>query len=934
MKKQLLILITFLLISSTCIAKDKAIIVFDASGSMWGQVEGKNKIAIAKKTLINLVNNWGDSSELGLLAYGHRRKGDCSDIQTLVPVGKVNKSEMIARVKNINPKGKTPISASIKMAADELKFTEDSATVILISDGKETCKADPCKTASELEKLGVNFTAHVIGFDVDQETSKQLKCIADNTGGKYFSADNAKELSEALDKVVEQPKSLTIQAMDKKNGGKLRQLIEWKLINQETEEVISLSGNGSGKEITVASKEPAENTLSKGRWTVSGTSGMYSGEASIEITGNENQLIKVDMLEQLPKVTLTALDEATTGTELIISWDAPDVDKAKMTLQEVDEKPNYHSNPSLFTENFNKTKEAPMRLPSTEGNYLLRFYNLKDKNTVLATHKVTLKAAEIEITAPDEAVTGTELELSWIAPKESKARIVLQMADDKPRYHTNPSIYTELYKKKNNQGIIRLPSDPGKYVLRWFNVSDKKSMLEHPIKLVKAQISVDAPAEAVTGTELELSWIAPKQSKARIVLQMADDKPQYHTNPSVYTEKKKQGMMKLPSEAGDYMLRWFNSSDKKLVMERSIKLVEAQITINAADEAGAGTEIDISWEAPKNSDARITLELAEDKPKYHTNPSIYTKGNKKTLRLPSVAGEYVLRWYNTSDKKLITEHPIKITEQTITITAKDEETAGTEIELFWKAPKGLDSFINIQLADEKPSYSAQPYVYTKKQSSGYMRVPSNAGDYMLRWYNKGDRKNVIAERPISLTSPKIEITAPEEAIAGTELEISWKAPKDLDSFINIQLADEKPNYSAKYYVYTKKKTSDYLRLPSKQGDYILRWFNKNDRKSVIVERPISLTSPKIEITAPKETIAGTELEISWSAPKDLDSFINIQPADEKPNYNAKNYIYTKRNSSDYMKMPDAPGNYILRWYNQHDRTMMIEKKIKINSKEE
>jgi Ca-activated chloride channel family protein len=125
-----------LVLSLSSFAEDKAIIVFDASGSMWGQLDGKTKIAIAKKTLSELVTNWDEDKQLGLLAYGHRRKGDCKDIQTLVPVGKVNKAAMIASVNKINPKGKTPISASIRMAADELKFTEDNATVILISDGK------------------------------------------------------------------------------------------------------------------------------------------------------------------------------------------------------------------------------------------------------------------------------------------------------------------------------------------------------------------------------------------------------------------------------------------------------------------------------------------------------------------------------------------------------------------------------------------------------------------------------------------------------------------------------------------------------------------------------------------------------------------------------------------------------------------------------
>ncbi len=402
-----------LITSVTAYAADKAIIVFDASGSMWGQLDGQTKIKVAKKTLGNLVRNWDVNKELGLLAYGHRRKGDCKDIQTLVPVGKVNKQQMISRVNRINPKGKTPISASLREAANELKFTEDQATVILISDGKETCNADPCKTAAELEKLGINFTAHVIGFDVDKETSKQLRCIADNSGGKYFSADNAQQLGEALQKVVEQPKMLTIKAVDEENGGLLNQTIDWKLINQDTEEVISITGNGTGKDIRIAGKEPLENAITSGKWLVSGSSGIYSGQTSIEISGDENQLVKVNMNKQLPKAKINAPDKALTGTEITVSWEAPDVEAGKINLQLADDKPDFYANPSIYTKN---KKEASMRLPSEAGDYRLRFFSLQDKKSVLSERSLTLTPAEIAINAPDEAGAGTEIDVIWLAP--------------------------------------------------------------------------------------------------------------------------------------------------------------------------------------------------------------------------------------------------------------------------------------------------------------------------------------------------------------------------------------------------------------------------------------------------------------------------------------------------------------------------------------
>ncbi|KAG1665727.1 hypothetical protein GQR58_019223 [Nymphon striatum] len=169
----------------------------------------------------------------------------------------------------------------------------------------------------------------------------------------------------------------------------------------------------------------------------------------------------------------------------------------------------------------------------------------------------------------------------------------------------------------------------------------------------------------------DISWTAPKTSKARLNLQLADEKPKFYSNPVIYIDGKTQDTMRLPSVEGDYVLRWYNDSDKKLVVERPIKLIKEAIIITAPDEAGAGTEIDISWTSPKTSDARIGLQLAEDKPEFYSNPSIHTKGKKEgTIMLPSTPGDYVLRWFNNSDREPVTERPIKLVEKQISLRSR------------------------------------------------------------------------------------------------------------------------------------------------------------------------------------------------------------------------------------------------------------------------
>src|SRR5690625_1951055 len=68
-------------------AAHDTILVFDGSGSIWGQIDGVAKITIARDVMQGLLSELPAERRMGLVAYGHNRKGDCGDIETLVPVG-------------------------------------------------------------------------------------------------------------------------------------------------------------------------------------------------------------------------------------------------------------------------------------------------------------------------------------------------------------------------------------------------------------------------------------------------------------------------------------------------------------------------------------------------------------------------------------------------------------------------------------------------------------------------------------------------------------------------------------------------------------------------------------------------------------------------------------------------------------------------------
>ncbi len=182
----------------------RVILVLDASGSMWGQINGTSKMDIARDVVGKVLSNWKPEDDLGLVVYGHREKGSCTDIETIMPPRPLDQGAYMSPIKNLVPKGKTPMTQAVKQAAEALKYTEQKGTVILVSDGLETCEADPCAVARELEKAGVGLTVHTVGFGLDDKAAvAQLKCMAEETGGISIIADDATQLESALKQTVE-----------------------------------------------------------------------------------------------------------------------------------------------------------------------------------------------------------------------------------------------------------------------------------------------------------------------------------------------------------------------------------------------------------------------------------------------------------------------------------------------------------------------------------------------------------------------------------------------------------------------------------------------------------------------------------------------------------------------------------------------------------
>ena len=178
--------------------------IYDASGSMWGKLNNVTKKEAAADVLIKTIDALDNEQKIGFMAYGHRTKGDCEDVEMLVDIENTNKSVLKTNIEKLNPLGKTPLAHSAKLAINEIKDANTKATIILVTDGIESCNGDLCEVIRLARQEGIEFKLHIVGFGLKESETEALRCAAKEGDGNYYDADDAYQLSEALDKVINQ----------------------------------------------------------------------------------------------------------------------------------------------------------------------------------------------------------------------------------------------------------------------------------------------------------------------------------------------------------------------------------------------------------------------------------------------------------------------------------------------------------------------------------------------------------------------------------------------------------------------------------------------------------------------------------------------------------------------------------------------------------
>ena len=182
--------------------EDEILIILDTSSALSQQVNnGNSSLAdTAISSVYSILKSVPPDTRIGLRVFGSGSNigyNSCSATKLIVPIGS-NSSQYIKNfLSGISSfYGPSPITLSLKNAIEnDFKSLNTTKHIILIAASNDTCNNSPCSFINNVLQYRNDIIIDVIALGFDINTSNQLQCLADKTGGEYIPVKSNEKIS-------------------------------------------------------------------------------------------------------------------------------------------------------------------------------------------------------------------------------------------------------------------------------------------------------------------------------------------------------------------------------------------------------------------------------------------------------------------------------------------------------------------------------------------------------------------------------------------------------------------------------------------------------------------------------------------------------------------------------------------------------------------
>lgn len=638
-------------------APHETMLVLDASGSMWGRIGERSKIEIARETADAVLGGLPAQTSLGLVAYGHRREGDCGDIEILAAPRPGAGPDLAARIQRIVPRGKTPLTDAVRQAAEALGYTDAKATIVLVTDGIETCDADPCALGAALEAAGVDLTVHVVGFGLSEEEGRQVACLAEETGGAYLDARSADDLRLALAQTVAAPAEPPPAAS----------LPEARLafenpVPEGTRFEIAVAGPGGrydhlhiarpdmrdGDYLRTVRLDPDGGPV---RAIAPGEVGAYELRYYFREGAAIIARAPLDVVEA--RVRFAAPEEIAQGTRFSVAWKGPGAPRDDIQIA----RPGAAPTEAVFSARVPPDRaRVTLDAPVEPGDYVLRYYSAED-GEILGEAPIAVVPTRVVIDAPEAVSAGAAFTVAWQGP--GAIRDLIRIA--RPGAPETEELgYGRL---GGASGPIRMsaPVEPGDYELRYWSGASREVLASTTLVVMPSLVSLQPPERVMGGARFAVAWQGPGAPRDEIHLVRPGADPGAYLAFGRIQPDGGPIAIDAPLEPGAYELRYWSGEGRAVLATATLTIEPARATLTPDAKVKAGEPFTVSWTGPggPRDDLQIARSGAPDGESLAA-ARLPPDGGAVRMRAPAEPGTYELRYWSGANRGVVTRVPLAV----------------------------------------------------------------------------------------------------------------------------------------------------------------------------------------------------------------------------------------------------------------------------------
>ena len=189
-----------------------------------------------------------------------------------------------------------------------------------------------------------------------------------------------------------------------------------------------------------------------------------------------------------------------------------------------------------------------------------------------------------------------------------------------------------------------------------------------------------------------------------------------------------------------------------------------------------------------------------------------------------------------------------------------------------------------------------------------VQVPEEVGAFEARYVislPEGGYK-VVGSVAFEVQPVTASVTAPAEAVGGSDVSVEWQGPDNRGDFITIVPAGAAEG-TWRDYAYTAAGSPVTLLAPEQPGEYEVRYVT-GQSNATLAHATVVVTAATASVSAPAEVLAGSDVSVEWQGPDNRGDYVTIVPAGA-PEGTWQSYAYTSEGNPVAVRAPGQAGAY-------------------------